>query len=48
MFLWSSGGYSDRRPRPKSENVAILTPCSTVNAIRAGFKPGVHLSASTR
>jgi hypothetical protein len=48
LFLWSPGGYADRRPRPKGADVEVLTPRSTVNAIQAGFAPGVHASASAR
>ncbi len=45
LFAWSPGGYEQRRPRPKSKNVLVLTPPSTVAAIRAGYSPEVHASA---
>jgi hypothetical protein len=46
ILAWSPGGYWDRRPRPRSEEVRVLTPKSTVGAIQAGYVPGTHLSAS--
>jgi hypothetical protein len=45
LLTWSSGGYRERRPRPRGERVAVLTPASTVNVIRAGYVPEVHPSA---
>jgi hypothetical protein len=45
LLAWSPGGYRVRRPRPAGERVSVLTPASTVAAIRAGFVPGVHDSA---
>ena len=47
LLLWSPGGYRERRPRPKGEQVAVLTPRSTVAVIRAGYVPEVHPSART-
>jgi hypothetical protein len=44
----SPGGYRERRPRPRGQSVTVLTPESTVNAIRAGFLPGIHQSADPR
>ncbi len=44
LFAWSPGGYRERRPRPKGETVLVLTPVSTVRAIRAGYVPEVHRS----
>ncbi len=38
-------GYTGRRPRPRGEAVSVLTPRSTVAAIRAGYGPEVHPSA---
>jgi hypothetical protein len=46
LLVWSPAGYSDRLPRPKGEFVLVLTPQSTVAAIRAGFVPQVHPSAT--
>ena len=45
LLLWSPGGYQERRPRPKGEQVAVLTPRSTVAAICAGYVPVIHPSA---
>ncbi len=42
---WSPGGYRERRRRPKGEFVTVLTPASTVRAIRSGYAPGIHPSA---
>jgi hypothetical protein len=46
IFKWSLGGYQERRPRPKRVDVALLTPPSTVAAIRAGYIPEVHPSTA--
>jgi hypothetical protein len=45
LLAWSPGGYRERRPRPKGEEGTVLTPPSTVRAIRAGYVPEVHASA---
>jgi hypothetical protein len=45
LLAWSPRGYLERRPRPKDETVSVLTPLSTVAAIRAGYNPEVHDSA---
>jgi hypothetical protein len=42
LLEWSPGGYRKRRPRPRQARVLVLTPASTVAAIRAGFAPNVH------
>jgi hypothetical protein len=47
LFEWSPGGYRDRRPRPKGTTVKVLTPPSTVSAIRAGYVPEIHTSANS-
>jgi hypothetical protein len=44
LLGWSPGGYRGRRPRPRGEAVSVLTPRSTVAAIRAGYVPEVHPS----
>lgn len=46
LLAWSPGGYGERRRRPKREEVRVLTPPSTVKAIRAGYVPEMHASAS--
>jgi hypothetical protein len=45
LLAWSPGGYRERRPRPRGEEVQVLTPPSTVRTIRAGYVPEVHPSA---
>jgi hypothetical protein len=45
LLAWSSGGYTGRRQRPRDEETTVLTPRSTVAAIRAGYEPEVHPSA---
>ncbi len=45
LLAWSPGGYRERRRRPKGEEVRVLTPPSTVKAIRAGYVPDLHPSA---
>jgi hypothetical protein len=45
LLEWSPGGYRDRRPLPKGEEVRVLTPKSTVATIRAGYIPEIHDSA---
>ncbi len=48
LLKWSPGGYGERRPRPSRLDVSILTPPSTVAAIRAGYTPEIHASATRR
>ena len=45
LARWSPEGYTERVPRP-GEEVAVITPPSTVRAIRAGFEPGLHPTAN--
>jgi hypothetical protein len=45
LLAWSPGGYGERWRRPKDEEVKVLTPPSTVKAIRAGYAPVSHPSA---
>jgi hypothetical protein len=47
LLPWSPGGYLEGRPRPRGEEVSVLTPRSTVRAIRSGFVPVVHSTAGT-
>lgn len=46
LLLWSSGGYREKVARRRGEEVLVLTPKSTVTAIRAGYVPVVHPSAT--
>jgi hypothetical protein len=45
LLAWSPGGYRERRRRPRGLAVSVLTPGSTVAAIRSGYAPEVHPSA---
>jgi hypothetical protein len=45
LLAWSPGGYTGRQERPRGIEVSVLTPGSTVAAIRAGYEPEVHPSA---
>jgi hypothetical protein len=47
LLKWSPGGYVERRRRPQKLRVALLTPPSTVSAIRAGYQPEIDASAGT-
>jgi hypothetical protein len=44
VFAWSAGGYEERRARPHTLIVDVLTPKSTVAAIGAGYVPDIHHS----
>jgi hypothetical protein len=46
LFAWSATGYSQRRARPRSLDVEVLTPRSSVAVLAAGYAVGVHPSAS--
>ena len=46
LLVWSPGGYRERLRRRKHEVVSVLTPKSTVAAIRTGFIPEIHPSAA--
>jgi hypothetical protein len=43
-WLWSFAGYSRFAAAP--ERAELLTPPSIVNALRAGYRPDIHVSAS--
>jgi hypothetical protein len=45
LLPWSPGGYHGRRPRPRGVTATVLTPGSTVAAIRDGYAPQLHPSA---
>jgi len=44
VHLWTPAGYDKKQQLPKAAQVTVLTPQSTVNAFRAGYKPqiGIH------
>jgi hypothetical protein len=46
LIAWSAGGYTGRIARPGDLEVEVLTPESTVRAIRAGYAPDLHPTAS--
>jgi hypothetical protein len=46
LRAWSPSGYGELRRAPKGAEVNVLTPRSTVAAIRAGYGPEVHPSAA--
>jgi hypothetical protein len=45
LLRWSPAGYFDRRPRPPTGRVEVLTPLSVVEIFRAGYRPHVHPTA---
>ena len=44
VWLWSFAGYSRFPAAP--EGAKLLTPPSIVNALRAGYRPDMDMSAS--
>jgi hypothetical protein len=48
LLAWSPAGYHDSRARPKNARAVVLTPKSTVEAIRNGYVPAVHESTRFR
>jgi hypothetical protein len=42
---WTQAGYAARRARPRAGTVSVLTPPSTVAALRAGYQPQIDPSA---
>lgn len=47
LYAWTAEGYVESRPCPASAEVAVLTPPSIIAVLRAGYRPGVHPSASS-
>ncbi len=48
LLRWTPGGYAERRPRPASEPVSLLTPPSLVSVLARGWEgvvPLLHPSA---
>ena len=45
LLAWTPGGYTDRAARPPAA-VEVLTPRSTVEALRAGYRPVLHPTAA--
>ena len=48
LLLWSPEGYVKEERRPSGLKVMVLTPESTVECIRRGYRPEVHESARLR
>ena len=48
LLAWSSKGYDARFPRPDVGEADVLTPPSVVEVFRAGYRPGVHPTATRR
>jgi hypothetical protein len=49
LLRWSLAGYTERRPRPRSAQLELITPPSLVAVLRAGWNPLVpflHPSAA--
>ena len=38
---WSAGGYGTPRPRPRTGGTTLVTPPSSVAALRAGYRSQV-------
>jgi len=47
MLPWGPHGWGPPLPRPKSRLVTLVTPPSTVMALKAGYRPVWHPSAAT-
>jgi len=45
LVRWAAGGYAGSILRQRRQSVEVLTPRSTVGAIRCGYAPAVHPSA---
>ena len=39
IYHWTPAGYESAQPLPESTTVTVLTPKSTLNAFRAGYRP---------
>lgn len=44
LLAWTPGGYGEKIPRLSGVEVRVLTPESTVGALRAGYEPEMHPS----
>jgi hypothetical protein len=45
VFAWSPERYMERRPRPSSATVTVLTPRCIIDVLRAGYRTGMHPTA---
>ena len=46
VFPWSPSGYDKGEPLPAEQYIKVLTPRSSVNAIRAGYLPQIAVPKS--
>jgi hypothetical protein len=46
LLLWSADAYQDRRPRPPTGAVDVLTPPTIVAVLHAGYAAAVHPSGA--
>lgn len=44
LYLWTSFGYESPVALPEAEIITVLTPKSTVNAFKAGYKPQMAIN----
>ena len=47
LVPWSPAGYGRAQPRPNRGSAVVLTPPSTVDVLRCGYKPVIHPTART-
>jgi hypothetical protein len=45
LLLWAPENYVEKRARPASGTVTVLTPRPTVECLRRGYVPFIHDSA---
>jgi hypothetical protein len=48
IVRWSSGGYESVDSRPRAGSVEVITPPSSVAALRAGYRPQIDASATAQ
>jgi hypothetical protein len=46
LHRWTPAGYNLARPAVPDEIVDVLTPCSVIRALTAGYEPVAHSSAT--
>ena len=46
LLAWSAAAYQERRPRPSTGAVVVLTPPSIVAVLHAGYATAVHPSSA--
>lgn len=47
LFYFSFEGWKSPRPKPRGGTMSVLTPPTSVTALRNGYHPKLHLSAAT-